>query len=529
MKKSWKVVLSILMLIALLLPAGMSLAQEKLDKGNTNATGYPIVDEPITLKALVKYQSLRPMMAETSVWDYIFEKTNIRVEVEYVKDADQVGLLFASREYPDFLLNIGSTASQRFDAVEAGDFVMIEDLMNQYAPTWKAFFEKHKLAYNASLEADGKLYSLPYIDFADYDRLLRDQWFINTVWLKEVGLDIPTTIDEFTAVLRAFKENAGKGSIPENVMPFFYFFDNYIGGQFDIYGSFGIPVTDANYLAVDQGKVVYQAVNPDIKEPLKYLRMLYQEGLTPPESFTDDWNMYLTKVSSDPAVTGSYGAYANRLPSMFDPMPPLDSGNGKKPLIRRQTYTPGPAHTFMIFSKNEYPVATMRLAEFIVEDMENMETVMRGKRGIFWDYTEDGKIQDLLWESDPAGMAANAQDMGLHNSFIGMRDENFYANYYNADLENPKMRAWAFENIYKNFVPEGEVNYVAGMLDSDDTAMLNQYAADINDLRKTTFANWITGKGDIDAEWDDFVKKNMDLNLEEYLALRQKAYDKLMK
>lgn len=529
MRRNWHKTLALLLVLMLLLP-GAALAQEgKLDKGTTNATGYPIVDEPITLKAIVRQQSLRPMMAETSVWDYVFEKTNIRVEVSYVKDADQVGLIFASRDYPDFALSIGSTAQQRSDAAEAGDIVMIEDLITQYAPTWRAFFDKHKLAYNASLGADGKLYTLPYIDFADSDRLLRDQWFINTAWLKELGLEKPTTIQEFTAVLQAFKDNAGKGSIPENVLPFFYFFDSYVGGQYDVYGSFGIPVTDGGYLAVLDGEVVYQGVNPAIKEPLKYLRDLYAAGLTPPESFTDDWNMYLTKISSNPAITGSYGAYVNRLPESFDPIPPLDAGNGQQPLIRRQTYTPGPAHAFTLFAKNEYPVATIRLCEFIVENAEHMENVMRGKQGIFWDYTKDGKVQDLLWESDPAGMAANAKDLGLHNSFIGLRDENFYANYYNADLENPKMRAWAFENIYKPFVPKGEVNYVGGPLDADETSMMNQYAADINGLRKTTFASWITGKGDIDAEWDDFVKKTQDLNLKEYLELRQKAYDKLMK
>lgn len=529
MKHLWYKALALTLVCMLLLP-GIGLAQEaKLDKGTTNATGYPIVDEPITLKALVRHSNLRPMMAETSVWDYVFEKTNIRVEVEYVKDADQVGLMFASREYPDFVMTIGSTASQRADAAEAGDLVMIDDLITQYAPTWRAFFDKHKLAYNASLWPDGKLYSLPFIDFNDNDRLLRDQWFINTAWLKELNLEIPTTTEEFTAALKAIKENLGKGSIPANGIPFYYLYDSYIGGQFDIYGSFGIPVTDANHLAVQDGKVVYQAVNPDIKEPLKYLRMLYQEGLTPPESFTDDWSMYITKSSSNPAVVGSYGSYANRLTEAFDPMAPLDSGNGKKPLIRRQTYTPGPAHTFMMFSNNEYPVATIRLCEFVVENVEHMETVLRGKQGIFWDYTEDGRIQDLLWESDPAGMAANAKDMGLNNSFVGLRDETFYANYYNADLENPKLRAWAYENVYKPFVPEGEVNYVGGSLDSDETSEMNQYATDINDLRKTTFASWITGKGDIDKEWDDFVRKTEALGLDDYLKLRQKAYDKLMK
>ena len=50
---------------------------------------------------------------------------------------------------------------------------------------------------------------------------------------------------------------------------------------------------------------------------------------------------------------------------------------------------------------------------------------------------------------------------------------------------------------------------------------------DIDNLRSTTLARWITGQGDIDAEWDAYVKQMNDLGLQEYLALWQQAYDTL--
>ena len=96
----------------------------------------------------------------------------------------------------------------------------------------------------------------------------------------------------YTSVLRAFRDNAGTGTIPENVTPHYMRYGEFIGGQFDIYGTFGLYVYDSTYLALEDGKVVCQAINPDIKEPLKYLQTMYREGLMKPEAFTDDWAAY---------------------------------------------------------------------------------------------------------------------------------------------------------------------------------------------------------------------------------------------
>ena len=66
---------------------------------------------------------------------------------------------------------------------------------------------------------DGKIWSLPKVAETGINLKMRDEWMINVKWLDELGLDMPTNTDEFYEVLKAFKDNAGKGSIPENVIP----------------------------------------------------------------------------------------------------------------------------------------------------------------------------------------------------------------------------------------------------------------------------------------------------------------------
>ena len=487
--------------------------------------------KPIKLKAAVMYTSLRPNMDTSDIWKYVKEKTGIEFEITVLKNQDQVNLMFASRDFPDVAFNIGAPVNLLIEAAKAGDLVCLDNLLPVYAPTWYNFFraKENKLADRVSL-INGKRYTLPFIDFAPYDRDLRDQWFINNTWIKELGLKIPKTTKEFREVLRAFKNNAGKGSIPRNVLPFYFVFDSWVGGQFDIYGTFGVVVTTGEYLSVEKGKVKYQAINPAIKEPLKYLRDLYTEGLIPPEVFTDDFSTYLSKTNAAPPMVGSYFSYENRNLSAFVAIPPLMSPTGKKPFMRRQTYIPNPFHAFMIFSKNPYPEATLAFAEWVVSDLENMMTVSRGIKGIVWDFTKDGKVTDIFWEESPDKMAKYSKQLGLWNSFIALRDRRFHSKlYYNKFKEIEGLRAWDFEHVYKNHLAPREFSYVGGTLSKEETELMNQIGTDLTNLRNITFTKWVSGKGDIDKEWDEFVASNKKLGLDKWLELKQKAYDLVIK
>ncbi|SHJ78637.1 hypothetical protein SAMN02745136_00850 [Anaerocolumna jejuensis DSM 15929] len=502
-----------------------------LDEGGvTNKEGYPITSEPVTIKAAVSYNSIRPDMGDSNIWKYVADKTNINFEIETIKDSDKVDLMFASDDLPDLLMGVNITANQMTGAAEGGSFVEMEPLLKDYAPTWYKFMQDNRLVYNASLATDGKLYGLPYIDFSPFDRNLRDQWIIMKNWLDELNLSVPKTTKEFENVLQAIKDNAGKGSIPQDVIPYYFLFDSYVGGQFDIYGSYGVYVTSDDYVYVDKGVVKDQSTNPAIKEPLKFLKELYSKGLIPPEVFTDDWNTYVSKISSNPAIVGSYTSYANRQMDQAAPMGPLDTENGSTPLMRSQAFTPGPANVAIITKNNKYPAATARFLEALASDTEMMLTVSRGTKGIVWDNDSDGKAYPIFWEEAPDKMQENSKDLGMNNSFAALKDSNFYDKVWKeTSYDQLNSRAWAYENVYKNSVMPNDMVYVSGTLGTDDTNALNIYKTDLANYRKSMFADFITGKRDIDKEWDSYVKEMNKLGLEEFIKLKQKGYDLMVK
>ncbi|NJP40386.1 hypothetical protein HCH52_04890 [Oscillospiraceae bacterium HV4-5-C5C] len=502
-----------------------------LDEGGvTNATGFPITNEPITLTAAVQANSLLPDMADSNVWQAVADKTGITLDIEVLSDRDKIDLMYASGDFPDIMMRTDPSANQLTTAVDSGYFVELEPLLEQYAPTWYTYLQNNPMMYNSSLATDGKLYGLPYVEEDPTSRNLRDQWVIMQSWLDELNLAVPTTTEEFKDALVAIKENAGKGSIPEDVIPFYFFFDNYIGGQFDIYGSFGVYITSGDYLVVDNGVVKDQSTNPDIKEPLKYLRDLYALGVIPPEVFTDDWNTYASKISSDPAVVGSYFSYAIRQLDTATAMKPLDSGNGSTPLMRSQAYTPAPSNTAIITTENKYPIATTRLFEAIASDNDLRMEVGRGTKGIVWDYDDSGKAYLKFWEENTEKWTENSKELGTQNSFVGLFDKSFYANNYtDVYKDQVNSRSWSYYNVYEDSVMPNDMVYVGGSLDQDDTNMASQYATDLSTYRKATFADFITGKQDIDANWDSYVAQMKSIGLDDFVALRQKAYDIMVK
>ncbi len=516
------------MLVAV--PALSLSAQAASAPAAANAVKLPIVEKPLTLTAIINYSTLRPNQDTTEVWDWFAKKTNVTIKPQIVKDADKLATIFASRDFPDIYMNAAASVTQLAGAAEDGDIIPLDDLMAKFAPTWNNFFKENPLVANNCKLGDGKVYFLPNIAFSAPDRDLRDQWIITDSWLKELKLDMPKTTDDFLKVMKAFKDNAGKGSIPKNVLPFYYFFDNYVGGQFDVYASFGVTVTHQDYLAVEKDKVVFQAINPDLKAPLKWLRELYAAGVTPPECFTDDNNTYLQKTSANPPIVGSYGSYANRNPALQSPMAPLKSPTNAKPTMRRQAYVPNPARAMAIFKKNPNPEATIKFAEFIASDLEAKMTAARGLKDTVWKQNSDGRVTEIFWEESPDLMNKNAAKLGTHNSFIGLLDKNFFEkNYFDATVEQKNSRSWAFANVYKDFLgPEGSV-YVAASLSSDEENSMKVINTELTNIRKKTFSDWITGKGDIDKDWDAYVASMKKLDLDKYLSLKQKAYDAMIK
>ncbi|RTE10849.1 hypothetical protein [Paenibacillus whitsoniae] len=482
---------------------------------NVNQTGLPIVKEKVKLTANV--------VAPTNNWNTLIyfqnleKETNVHVEFQNfgTNEQEKFNLMFASRDFPDMILR-GANDKQILDAAAAGDIIPLNDLIDKYAPNWKQALAKYPYLKKVATMKDGKIYSLPIVRMDETNSGIRDQWLINVKWLNELGLKMPTTTEEYYQVLKSFKGHAGQGSIPKNVIPWYYRWNQFVGGNFDIFGSFGVLVPNSDYIIVKDGKVQFQAVNPAIKEPIKYLNRLYKEGLIPPESFTDDGNTYLAKTRSNPPIAGVFSSYFNidLTEQIYDAMMPVKGPGVDKPLFRQQLNTVD-RNYFAITKNNKNPEASIRW----IDTVANQDWSIQGMYGMFGDYLEkqaDGKIKQLpdknadeLGKTIPSNTLALLMTPDLMDKMIwggqqGQRAKN--VNKY-------KPYVASVENFYPPVVFTSEQNDKKAALSTDVLGYVNK-----------TLARWVVDGG-IDQEWDSYVKKLKDMKADELIKVYQDALD----
>ncbi|MFB9278199.1 extracellular solute-binding protein [Cohnella cellulosilytica] len=220
----------------------------------------------------------KPTLKRLGVWqdsDYnnypvakmLEEETGYKVQYDMLpqdKAADKLNLLLASGDAYD-IVNYNSDMALYSDYAQKGALTDLTPLIEQYGPNITQSVSQQSLD---ALKVDGKLYAIP----TKVTYQVNSSILIRTDWLDKVGMPMPTTTDELTAVLRAFKEQDpggnGDNDVPLTINGDQAMLDNLVG-------AFGMANT---WNDVD-GQLVSRIMDPAYKDYVGYLSGLYQEGL----------------------------------------------------------------------------------------------------------------------------------------------------------------------------------------------------------------------------------------------------------
>jgi len=493
--------------------------------GNMYTTGLPIVKDKITLKVAVHRPSYNVPYGEQQILKDLEEKTNIKIEwVEYPTDSikEQVGVMLASGDYPDIAWRIDMTDKQISDLGESGAIYELNDLVEQYAPTWKALFEQEPSIKKIASTQGGKLYSLPYVYTGEAAKGIRDAWVINKEWLDNLKLEMPTTTEELRTVLKAFKEQDPNGNGIADEIPWTFMFNRYSNGHFDMFGSFGI-LDFVNHIGVEDNKVFYTATDERFKETIKFLHTLYQDGVIDPEVFTQNVSQFRAKaaagvVGSAPVFQGDveFGAEA-MLDGKYIAMNPVTSPGVSKPLWRSQTNSVSRGY-YTIFKNNKYPEISMRLADELAKADFSI-SAHYGVKGTHWNEEADGSI------TIPPSAAETVASEMIQNFGPFVMTKDIMARVNVSGLEAIRRD---FYEQYKPYVVPAEQLYPSLMMNANQLDQLTRYETDLNEYVLNQQAKWIV-EGGIDEGWDAYVKKVSELNVDQVLAVYQEAYEAYLK
>ena len=257
------------------------------------------------------------------------------------------------------------------------DFTPINDYIDQESFYLKNYLEtdegKENLKYIKS--ADGNIYSWPAIIEEignDYDHRM----WINQTWLDELGLEMPTTTDEYYEVLKAFKEQDPNGNGQADEMPLV---GNRTGWNQQVWTTLAYPFIYLNdmfdfLIKDDEGKLTVSYAQPEFKAALEYMNKLCSEGLLSPLTFTQDEAQW-KQILGDPngqvigsLCAGSMSAYAGAPDRKKDltHLPPLTGPEGVCWTSYRATSLP--QYKGFITSSCENPVAAAAVFDYMYSE-----------------------------------------------------------------------------------------------------------------------------------------------------------------
>lgn len=379
MKKLWSILLAMMLLFA----AVGAYAEVSLED-----------DESVHYSFTIMQGKQFDVPASNPTLSFLEDKFNADFEFMLVSRGNndyqnKCNMLIASNDIPDLIqINDYSILT---NMVELGLIIPLDELVQEYGQELLAI--RPEECWEPFI-FDGKLYSLP--------NQYRNDGIIGCIredWLKKLNLEMPTTIEEFENVIRAFTEQDPDGN-----------------GANDTYGISGpnAPVTSTflpayqyyNVLPdqwlVKDGALTFGSIQPEMLDALKLINKWFRAGYIDPqfplysrEKFEEVLGMGKfgfygsTEVQRlDPAFDIGLAALREREPeSHFISMDPVLSKDGVKRLWTNDYRSIG--YTMAISATCENPVRLMKLINYAASE-EGYLRIRYGEEGVQYTVDETG-------------------------------------------------------------------------------------------------------------------------------------------
>lgn len=241
------------------------------------------------------------------------EATGIHIEwipISSAEAEDKVNIMLAS-DLPDaFLGLIGET--QISNNMDSFADLSQDDLLKTAAPHVYADYETFGGTEDLTWP-DGSIRSLMTGRQTSYENDAMGILWMNKAWLDELGMDVPSTTDEFLDVLRAFRDNDKTGN--GDTIPFLPSQSDWCSKIMNVANFWGIAGTNSSdqsaYMMIEDGTTVKGTVNTEeFRSFLEYAHQLVSEGLLDVEAFSQTSDQYYAKISA-----GRVGCYYSWTPN----------------------------------------------------------------------------------------------------------------------------------------------------------------------------------------------------------------------
>lgn len=428
--------------------------------------------------------------------------------------------------------------------------------MEKYAYFWKKTYDKYcsdtekRLIDTLSKSPEGNIYGFPFMDVDPTDSQV-ECLYINHEWVKAVGMELPTTTDEFYDVLVAFRDKDPNGNGKKDELPLvgynnidhrgdliFILMNSFVYYNYSAYGRFN----------VENGKLSVPYITEDFREGLRYIHKLYKENLIAPISFTQDYKQLKALIDlpkdQDTIVgtvahhpwSGSQGwTYTDENYGKLVEYTAIGPLKGPKGVAWSPYYVSGLDFNTYITRDCEHPEVAFRLLDFMSDETTSL-IARRGEPGVDWEYVEGNveahysklrysavyRVLNDIWSLPEQNKNWHAQVQFLPAAlFAGFAKREFVN-----ELEE-KRDALFLEGFYRRYGQYPKEIVTKLVYTEEELAEINEISTAITNYANEARVLFVTGELDIEKDWDSYVEQLYKLGLEKWLNVAQQAYTRM--
>lgn len=503
-------------------------AEKDEDYAKTHKIGsYPIqTDVELTRwtdsTPFAQQLAVKPTMEEFPFVQDLAKRTG--VQEKYVLPAvnqanEQLNMMFASGEFTDiiewnFLQNYPGGPEK---AIKDGNILKLNDLFTQYAPNLTKYLKEHPEVDKQIKTDDGTYYGFPFIRGDNYLKTYGGL-IVRQDWLDELGLEVPTTIDEWHTVLTAFKEKKG-ATAPLTFVSTPRLFDDLQTGAF--YGAFGVK----RDFYMENGQVKFGPLEPGFKDFLITMRQWYAEGLLDKDIATVDGKIRDANMTSGKSgasyglAGGGIGKWLAALQAQDPkadlvgvPYPVLNKGD--TPKFGQKDFSAPSGGNFAISPQSQHPELAVQLLDYGYSE-EGALFFNFGTEGV--SYTmENGypTYTDLIKDN-------YAQNLTLYTRATGgptIQDKRYYEQYAALPQQQKAVQTWMKTDVDQYQLPPISPT-------AEESAEFSQIINEVNTLVDETTIKIVLGTEPIES-YDEFIQKLKVLNIDKAISIQQDALDR---
>ncbi|MBQ6734400.1 MAG: extracellular solute-binding protein [Lachnospiraceae bacterium] len=520
--------------------------------GSAPASAEPVMDTEQTEFTILGGQSaLSPGYTDNEVLNKLQEETGISITWNTMSDSlsEQVNIHIAGGDLPDAFMGVGFSNYELATYGEDGTFIdltpyITEDVM----PNLTKVLEEHPEVRAAITMDNGAIYGLPSGEQMgtagigkekDYSIFTVPQFsMINKAWLDELGLEIPTTLDELHDVLKAFADNDMSatyyGNAPGSTIPLCTGYDQWCWGQNIFYAGFGFTnwINDVcmDLVLTPDGKANFVCDDDGYREAMTYFHDWYAEGLIDIEMFSQTDTQLMSKcqqgyvgVSTWWYIEELMGEYAKDY--VF--LPVLDGPSGTNNVTVR-TGGGTTSGNLSVTSKCESPVNLLKFFDRWY-DGEIVMQLQYGPIGVYFTgQDENGVWNSITEEEAQAQFGKGAGELKSTYEVAGPKLilSSYYRDYFHME-DRAIERLTDLYDVWMPQVKDDTTYPIDCVFTAEELEIIDRYRPDFESIVAEQEGLWIKNGGPTDEEWEAYKQNLVDTcGMEELLKVYQDAYDR---